>query len=133
MRLEINSVDDFRQSRKDIRMVLHDLFPEDMSFEVAVNEAINNAFWHGAKEVLFPINILCRWNDDEMKVVVRDYGPGFDVEKWTQEKTKTQEKLRQAAHNLAENGRGIWMMQEMCDEILFSKGGQEVTLIKNRL
>jgi len=58
---------------------------------------------------------------DEAKFVVRDQGPGFDVEK-----------APMASALERENGRGLVLMRTFMDKVTFNTSGNEVTLVKRR-
>jgi len=88
---------------------------------IAALEAANNAILHGNKldetknvEVLFTIN------DEALKIRVEDSGPGFDYENIPDPT---------APENIENvNGRGIFLMEKLSDNISFDKDGAIVEL-----
>ncbi|NIP87033.1 MAG: response regulator [Planctomycetales bacterium] len=57
------------------------------------------------------------------KLVVRDEGPGFDVSRFHQ--------LTELAGPERETDRGLLLMKNLMDEVMFNEQGNEVTLIKH--
>jgi serine/threonine-protein kinase RsbW len=89
---------------------------------VSALEAVNNAILHGNK--LNPDKIVrfeMDFNDAELKIKVADEGKGFkpqDVPDPT---------LPQNIESC--NGRGVYLMSHLADEIKYSKKGNSVTMI----
>jgi len=88
---------------------------------IAALEATNNAIMHGnkldaEKEVAIEFNLI----EDKLKVKVDDQGPGFDYEHIPDPT---------APENLENvNGRGIFLMEKLSDNISFSRNGATVEL-----
>lgn len=88
---------------------------------VATMEATNNAIIHGNnsdpdKEVKIEINFL----EKELKVLIEDQGKGFDHMNIPDPT---------APENLEKiNGRGIFLMERLSDEILYLEDGRIVEL-----
>jgi anti-sigma regulatory factor (Ser/Thr protein kinase) len=61
---------------------------------------------------------------DEVRLVVRDQGPGFDVS--AVPNCDDLEALE------LERGRGLSLMRTLMDEVIFNDKGNEVTLVKRR-
>jgi hypothetical protein len=59
---------------------------------------------------------------DEARLTVRDEGPGFDVQK----------KLNVSLSDDETAGRGLVLMWALMDKVIYSKSGNEVTLVKRR-
>lgn len=88
---------------------------------VSTIEGVNNAIMHGNKSVpekLVDIEFQCKGND--LRVKIRDEGKGFrpqDVPDPT------------LPENIEElNGRGVFLMSRLADEIKYSKKGNAVTM-----
>ncbi len=97
---------------------------EELSVEIALREALNNAVLHGNR--LDPgklVRVYCRCELGKgLFVVVKDQGTGFDPD-------AIPDPL--AAENLsAENGRGILLMRSQMDEVSFECEGTEVHMRK---
>ena len=96
----------------------------EFEVETALREALANAIIHGcgrdpSKEVEFVV--AC---DEErgMLIVVRDPGPGFDP---------SQIPSPIKGQNLfSTGGRGIYLINQLMDEVRFEKGGTEIIMRK---
>jgi serine/threonine-protein kinase RsbW len=94
------------------------------SIELALTEALANAVIHGANAD--PTKIVeCDVACDEqhgMLIVVRDPGPGFDI-------GKIPDPCR--GENIYSNhGRGIYLINQLMDEVQFRKNGTEIHMLK---
>ena len=94
------------------------------AIELALQEALANAVVHGAKED--PTKVVeCIVACDEQRgilIIVRDPGPGFDPQAIP---TCT------VGENLYSNhGRGIFLINQLMDEVKFYKNGTEIHMIK---
>jgi serine/threonine-protein kinase RsbW len=92
--------------------------------ELALTEALANAVVHGAKSdpsKIIECDVAC---DDQhgILIVVRDPGPGFDPTK-----------IADPCHgeNIYSNhGRGIYLINQLMDEVQFHKNGTEIHMLK---
>jgi len=92
--------------------------------ELALTEALANAVVHGAKSdpsKVVECDVAC---DDQggILIVVRDPGPGFDLAK-----------IANPCHgeNIYSNhGRGIFLINQLMDEVRFHKNGAEIHMLK---
>jgi CheY-like chemotaxis protein len=115
---------------------------------VAVEEALNNACYHGNLQVgPVPgkgdrrhyeqvaeqrrweepyqgrrIHVRARISRDEAVFVIRDEGPGFDVSRLPADTAVAEQGT----------GRGVILMRTIMDEVTYNGAGNEVTLIKRR-
>jgi serine/threonine-protein kinase RsbW len=94
------------------------------AIELALLEALANAVVHGAKED--PTKVVeCLVACDEQRgilIIVRDPGPGFDPQAIP---TCT------IGENLFSNhGRGIFLINQLMDEVKFHKNGTEIHMVK---
>jgi anti-sigma regulatory factor (Ser/Thr protein kinase) len=110
-----------------VMQVLHEKnWPEDriIQVELALQEALANAIRHGCKgdrsrQVQCIVN--CH-SDGEVLIVVRDPGTGFDA-------TTVPDPL--ACENvLKSSGRGIFLINQLMDEVAFKDGGRELQMRK---
>jgi len=94
------------------------------AIELSLQEALANAVVHGAKEDPSKI-IECLVACDEQRgilIIVRDPGPGFDPSAIP---TCT------VGENLFFNhGRGIFLINQLMDEVKFHKNGTEIHMVK---
>jgi serine/threonine-protein kinase RsbW len=92
--------------------------------ELALSEALANAVVHGAKadpSKIVECDVAC---DEEhgMLIVVRDPGSGFDPGKIADPC---------CGENIYSNhGRGIYLINQLMDEVKFQKNGTEIHMIK---
>jgi len=110
-----------------VMQVLHEKnWPEEriIQVELALQEALANAIRHGCKgdrsrKVQCIVN--CH-SEDEVLIVVRDPGTGFDA-------TTVPNPL--AGENmLKSSGRGIFLINQLMDEVAFKDGGRELQMRK---
>lgn len=94
------------------------------AIELALQEALANAVVHGAKEDPSK-TVECLVACDEQRgilIIVRDPGPGFDpgaIPSCTM------------GENLFSNhGRGIFLINQLMDEVKFHKNGTEIHMVK---
>lgn len=111
-----------------IRQVLSDRRP---LLEVAVNEAVNNAFQHGLTGanggfVTLKVEVL---EGKRLMVRVRDQGPGFPAQTML-EKLERSYGFALEDVLLKESGRGLLIMKAAADTIAFNRKGNEVLLVK---
>jgi serine/threonine-protein kinase RsbW len=97
---------------------------KEEAIELALQEALANAVVHGARED--PTKIVeCLVACDEQRgilIIVRDPGPGFDPKAIP---TCT------VGENLYSNhGRGIFLINQLMDEVKFHKNGTEIHMVK---
>jgi serine/threonine-protein kinase RsbW len=92
--------------------------------ELALTEALANAIVHGAKNDPSKV-IECDVACDEqrgMLIVVRDPGPGFDPAQ-----------IANPCHGeniYSAHGRGIYLINQLMDEVQFHKNGTEIHMLK---
>jgi len=92
--------------------------------ELALTEALANAVVHGAKNdpsKIIECDVACDQNHG-MLIVVRDPGPGFDP-------TKIADPC-QGENIYSNHGRGIYLINQLMDEVQFHKNGTEIHMLK---
>ncbi len=94
------------------------------AIELSLQEALANAVVHGAKED--PTKVVeCLVAYEEQRgilIIVRDPGPGFDPGKIPS---------CTVGENLYSNhGRGIFLINQLMDEVQFRKNGTEIHMVK---
>ena len=97
---------------------------KDFEVEAAVREALANAVIHGCKNNPGKSVQLCVACDEArgLLIVVRDPGGGFDPDSIPSPVVGQQ--------IYAEHGRGIYLINQLIDEVHFDKGGAEIRMIK---
>lgn len=92
--------------------------------ELALAEALANAVVHGAKgdsSKVIECDVACDQNRG-MLIVVRDPGPGFDPSKIADP--------CQGENLYSHHGRGIYLINQLMDEVQFHKNGAEIRMLK---
>ncbi len=102
-------------------------FPEEKEGEIglAVQEALVNAVKYGCKNDSSK-SVHC-WvasdASDGMVVVIRDPGSGFDP--------ASLPNPREGEHIFRDHGRGIFLINQLMDDVRYSRGGTEVRMRKD--
>jgi anti-sigma regulatory factor (Ser/Thr protein kinase) len=87
--------------------------------ESAVGEALANAAEHGNRESGF--DVYATFDDECLIIEVKDHGGGFDCDKALERTTIDAGGTR---------GFGIFLMQQLMDEIAYSDRGSRIQLVK---
>jgi serine/threonine-protein kinase RsbW len=88
---------------------------------VAVTEAVNNATQHGNKlDKNKNVTLTLSPSETQLKFLVTDEGPGFDIEAVPD---PTEE-----ANIEKPNGRGIFLIRHLTDQVNFSNNGSTIEL-----
>lgn len=66
------------------------------------------------------IFVDAEFDGSKLQIVIKDQGKGFDTNK----------QIREAAKNMDNHGRGLFLMNKILDQVVYSKGGTEVLLVK---
>ncbi len=91
---------------------------------ISTSEAVTNAIVHGTKsDPAKQVRIKVLRDKHILQITVSDEGPGFDIDN-IPDPTKP-ELIEQP------DGRGIFLMRNLTDDLKFDKNGAEVTLIFN--
>jgi serine phosphatase RsbU (regulator of sigma subunit)/anti-sigma regulatory factor (Ser/Thr protein kinase) len=98
--------------------------PVDISSEIllSVGEAAGNAYRHGRRaEGGSEIRVRCEYVHPNFEVEVADDGPGFDVQEVGE---------RAAPDPFAQGGRGMFLMQQLMDDVVIesSTGGTTIRM-----
>ena len=97
---------------------------KEFEIEIALREALANAVVHGCKRDPGKQVQVCVSCDETrgMLIVIRDPGGGFDPQ--TIESPTTGENLYRS------HGRGIYLINQLMDEVRFARGGAEIWMRK---
>jgi serine/threonine-protein kinase RsbW len=101
-----------------------DLNGKEDAIELSLHEALANAVIHGAKEDPSKV-VECVVSRDEERgilIVVRDPGPGFNPE--------TIPGCTVGENIYSNHGRGIFLINQLMDEVEFRKNGTEIHMVK---
>lgn len=96
----------------------------DEHVELALQEALANAVRHGCRNdptKQIQCVVTCDASGDVM-IVVRDPGPGFDV--------AAVPNPTESGNLLKTSGRGVFLINQLMDEVRFGDGGREIRMTK---
>jgi serine/threonine-protein kinase RsbW len=119
-----NAVDPVVQSVMELVRQMHGVPDKDDAIELALTEALANAVVHGAKadpSKIVECDVVCN-EDQSMLIVVRDPGTGFKV-------ADIPNPIR-GESVYSDHGRGIYLINQLMDEVKFLKNGTEIRMIK---
>ena len=89
---------------------------------VALNEAVNNAIFHGYEQQAgqpTPVEVILEKNSTEFCMTVRHHGSGF-----------RREAVQKAEDDLVEHGRGIEIIKMCTDDFCYNECGNELIMRK---
>ena len=90
-------------------------------YRLCLDEAITNSITHGCKKVDSPfVFVELYWSPAAWVVRILDPGPGFSRDRIVD--------FSEPGSELKESGRGIPILLQYADKLVFSQGGQEQTL-----
>jgi serine/threonine-protein kinase RsbW len=119
-----NAIDPVVQGIMDVIRDMQCASGKEDAIELALSEALANAVVHGAQgdsKKVVECDVAC----DEargMLIVVRDPGPGFDPAAIPSPVV---------GQNIYSNhGRGIFLINQLMDEVQFKNNGKEIHMIK---
>ncbi len=97
---------------------------KEFEIEVALTEALANAVVHGCEHDPGKDVQVCAGCDPArgILIVVRDPGPGFDPSQVPSPVVGQQV--------YSEGGRGIYLINQLMDEVRFGRGGAEIWMLK---
>jgi serine/threonine-protein kinase RsbW len=88
---------------------------------IALTEAVNNAIYHGNKQDPDKkVVVKYRADEDQFSFVIEDEGPGFDFENVPD--PTSPENIEKP------NGRGVFLMRHLSDDISFDDDGRIVKM-----
>ncbi len=121
---QTQAVDSVVQGIMEIVRKMQCIIGKEDAIELALAEALANAVVHGAKadpSKVVECDVAC---DEQrgMLIVVRDPGKGFDP-------NNIPNPIK--GENIFSNhGRGIYLINELMDEVKFARNGTEIHMIK---
>ena len=119
-----NAVDPVVQSVMDVVRQIHCEADKYDAIELALAEALANAVVHGAKadpSKVVECDVVCN-EDQSLLIVVRDPGNGFNP-------ASVPNPVR-GESVYSDHGRGIFLINQLMDEVKFLKHGTEIHMIK---
>ncbi len=113
-------------------IILEHFISNDIIFElkVVLNELITNALCHGNKcELEKLIHVTLKLVSNKyLYVCVKDEGSGFKPQLCNQ---SFDAYLEEVNTSLCEHGRGLVIVNSLCDKVKFNKCGNKVSVLKN--
>ncbi len=89
---------------------------------IALTEAVNNAIFHGnASDPLKKVTVTCKQSDKSIAFFVEDQGKGFDFS--TLPDPTDPDNIEKP------NGRGVFLMKNLADQVEFHDNGRKVEII----
>jgi serine/threonine-protein kinase RsbW len=119
-----NCVDPVVQGIMQLVKQMHCAGGKEEAVQLALNEALANAVVHGAKADPSKL-VECEVTCDEtrgMVIVVRDPGKGFNP--------ASVPSPVNGQNIYSDHGRGIYLINQLMDEVKFLKNGTEIQMIK---
>jgi len=96
-----------------------------LQLEVAINEAVNNAFYYCGR-----VHIKMRRVGGRLIIRVKDFGSGFNIQQANAQLNKDMYEKEFDELLEGEGGRGILLMMLFCDKVIYNAKGNEVLLMK---
>jgi serine/threonine-protein kinase RsbW len=121
---ELKAIGDVTDTISGILVRLEVKEEKRQEIALAVQEALANAVVHGCKEDRSK-EVRCRLRRDSrgaIVITVTDPGPGFSPAAVADP--------NQPERLYAGNGRGVYLIRQLMDEVLFEKGGNQITMKK---
>lgn len=129
--IKFYSMNAYTCARPFFACFLEKILPEDHFFmEVALNEAVNNAVFHGCKSISCSFYIKLEiMNNRRLIIRVEDKGAGFPGNRKLEEIEQMNEAtLEQNMYQ--EKGRGLYLMYQVSDFISYNRMGNQVMMVK---
>lgn len=115
----IKIIESFIDNAKDKYHINDDIYGNIM---ISVTESVSNAIMHGNKEdASKKVHLELHFNEDEIKFIIKDEGTGFDYA--TLKDPTSPENLEKTG------GRGVFIMQNLADDVRFEEEGT-ITILK---
>ena len=94
----------------------------NLNFRVGLTEALSNAMLYGnAHDPSKNVQLEVSFDQGRLLATVRDQGPGFDPAS-VPDPTRPENVARPC-------GRGLFLMRQLLDEVMYNERGNEVTLV----
>jgi serine/threonine-protein kinase RsbW len=124
LRSEVSAISPFVDTLMDLIRKSRWAHGNEEEIEIALREALANAVVHGNHEDPGrQVYVSCRCGTDEISLVVRDEGQGYDTGGLPDPT---------APENISSShGRGIYLMRKLMDEVRFERGGAVVYMRKS--
>jgi len=123
VKYRLASIAEFRNMRETIKRAIVDFYPQGAELlYVALNEAVNNALFHGQRDGFSPnVEINLFRESNEVCIIVKHDGSGYDY---------PSRRKNQSADSYDEHGRGIEIIEYCTDTLRFNASGNELEMRK---
>lgn len=135
MRCTFANEQEYQACRENVHHCIEDALdnmPKDQHtmVEIAINEAVNNAFKYGS-DTCNPVTIsIYLFNSNFLFIRIKDKGKGFCVKNLvTKFNSNCCDNSRE--WQWGESGRGLFIMESVMDQVHYNAKGNAVSLIKN--
>ena len=113
----------------NLRLFLNQIFTDaDLNREyynrilLGLSEAVSNSIIHGNKnDCSKKVFISLLYVENKLVITVRDEGSGFSLD--------TVEDPTRPENRKKENGRGLFLIQQIADEVYFYDGGNKIQIL----
>ena len=123
LRSEVSAISPFVDSLMPLIKKFRWVAEDEEDIEAALYEVLANAVIHGNHEDPGKhVRVSCRCGTDEVSIIVRDEGQGFDIGEVPDPTS--------SGHIESSHGRGIYLMRTLMDEVRFEGGGTVVYMRK---
>ena len=118
-----SSLSEFAKFRNDIQQDILKVCPQSAKLLfVALNEAVNNAIFHGYDQQAgqpTPVEVILEKKSTEFCMIVRHHGSGF-----------RRDAIKKANDDLVDHGRGIEIIKMCTDDFCYNEYGNELVMRK---
>lgn len=135
MRCTFANKQEYQCYRENVHQCIEDALddsPKDQltMVEIAINEAINNAFKYGSGNYNPIIISIYLFDSNYLFIRIKDKGNGFCVENLISQFDANccEDDME---WQWGESGRGLFIMQSVMDQVHYNAKGNAVSLIKN--
>ena len=126
MFVTFNSMNTWETIRKELKLFFEELHIKNNALLfVALNEAVNNAIFHGSIDntTMPTITISIERESNQLTMSVTHNGIGIDP--------KLVSDMKPADHYLDDHGRGLDIIKLSTDSFWYNETGNEIVMVKN--
>ena len=122
---KVDKLDNMKATIKQLTDDINVKYPlnEEKFFNIrlVLSELIMNAFKHSKSGDFVDVYLECDCSEDKIRIVVEDYGHGFDLKSADEEAE---------ANDLYNNGgRGIKLVRALCEKVRYNDTGNSVSVV----
>lgn len=128
-----NTLDEYMPVRPMLEQIIADRLPPEDVFmmKVALNEAVNNALFHGGVHRQIPVRVRIDTTlRGRLLIRVKDQGDGFSVPEIMKKMQSVQTPEFYHIEEVSDSGRGLYFMCHAADRLVYNRQGNEVLIAK---